>query len=194
MIRLSGTSDYCLVLPLSEKELEHALAAGWANIRDLALQQAGPELEAGCSPIWRVTGPSVPPLPTEIPDISTIDHLLGRKDAREPLVIRKRGSTEALNFAFHVPADFPWFEGHFPGEPILPGIAQLWLAIGNARALTGHSGQPTAIQQLKFKAPMRPDQVVELNLQSIDGGENILFSYRSATGEHASGRLAYGAR
>ncbi len=193
MIRLAGTPDCCLVLPLSEIELECALAAGWATIRAMALQQAEPELDAGCSPIWRVTGPSGPPLPTEIPAISTIDQLLGRKDAREPLVIRERRSTQARSYAFHVPADFSWFEGHFPGEPILPGIAQLWLAIRNGRALTGHAGQPTAIQQLKFKVPIRPDQILELNLQSTDGGETILFSYRSGRGEHASGRLAYGA-
>ena len=27
-----------------------------------------------------------------------------------------------------VPADSPWFSGHFPGEPILPGIAIVYMA------------------------------------------------------------------
>ena len=27
-----------------------------------------------------------------------------------------------------VPADSPWFSGHFPGEPILPGIALVYMA------------------------------------------------------------------
>lgn len=159
----------------------------------MALEQVAPELDAGRSLIWRITGPSVPRLPAEIADIEAIDRLLGRADARDPLFIRTRRSADALNQAFHVPADFAWFHGHFPGDLILPGIAQLRLSIDSGRVLTGHARQPRAIHQLKFKSPVRPDQIVELTLHLIDGGATVLFSYRSSAGEHSSGRLVYGA-
>jgi len=34
-----------------------------------------------------------------------------------------------------VPPDSPWFDGHFPENPILPGIAQLEMAIDAIRLL-----------------------------------------------------------
>lgn len=193
MVRLAGGSAGCLVVPLSDVGLEHALASGWSGIRNLALQRVGLEPDVTLVSICRVTGPALPDLPKEAADIAAVDQLLGRTDAREPLFICTQHSAEALHQAFHVPSDFAWFDGHFPGHPILPGIAQLRLAIKCGRTLLGHSGQPRAIYQLKFKAPIRPDHVVALNLQRLDGGGTVLFSYRSASGEHSSGRLAYAA-
>lgn len=193
VVRFAGGSAGCLVVPLREVGLEHALAAGWSGVRDLALQRAGLGDVAAPDYVWRVTGPSLPDLPTETVDIAAIDELLGRTDAREPLFIRTQCSTETLHHAFHVPRDFAWFAGHFPGDPILPGIAQVRLAINSGRVLLGHAGQPRAIKQLKFKVPIRPDHVVALNLQRLDGGATVLFSLRSASGEHASGRLDYAA-
>jgi 3-hydroxymyristoyl/3-hydroxydecanoyl-(acyl carrier protein) dehydratase len=193
VVRLAGGSAGCLVVPLSELGLDHALAIGWSGIRDLALQRVGLEGAAASDYFWRVTGPSLPALPAETIDIAAIDQLLGRTDAREPLFIRTQSSARALHQAFHVPSDFAWFEGHFPGEPILPGIAQVRMAISSGRVLLGHAGQPRAIYQLKFKAPIRPDHILVLNLQRLDDRATVLFSYRSASGEHASGRLAYAA-
>ncbi len=43
----------------------------------------------------------------------------------------------------HVPPDSPWFCGHFPGEPILPGVAQLGMVIDAIRqAWHGHRCYP----------------------------------------------------
>lgn len=193
MVRFAGGSSRCLVVPLREVGLEHALATGWSGIRDLALQQAGLGGVSAPDYVWRVTGPSLPDLPAETVDMAAIDRLLGRTDAREPLFICTQCSVETLHQVFHVPTDFAWFAGHFPGDPILPGIAQVRLAISSGRVLLGHAGQPEAIYQLKFKAPIRPDHILALNLERVDGGATVLFSFRSASGEHASGRLAYAA-
>ena len=193
VVRFAGGSAGCLVVPLSEVGLEHALAAGWSGLRDLALQRVGLGGVLAPGYVWRVMGPSLPDLPAESVDSAEIDELLGRTDAREPLFIRTQCSAETLHQAFHVPLDCAWFAGHFPGDPILPGIAQLRLAISSGRVLLGHARQPTAIKQLKFKAPIRPDQILALNLQRLDGGATVLFSLRSASGEHASGRLDYAA-
>ncbi|MEQ1801098.1 MAG: hypothetical protein ABL989_04185 [Gammaproteobacteria bacterium] len=192
VIRLAGTPTCCLVVSLSEAGLEHALAAGWAPIRALALGQVAPEVGTCASPVWRVTGPATPPLPSVVLDLATLDQLLGRADAGQPLFIRVCHSAVGLEQAFHVPADLSWFSGHFPGEPILPGIVQVKFAVDGARTLPGYRGPPCALQQLKFKMPIRPEQVVQLALRITDGGATVLFSFRSAAGEHSSGRLACG--
>jgi 3-hydroxymyristoyl/3-hydroxydecanoyl-(acyl carrier protein) dehydratase len=179
------------VVPLREVGLDHALANGWSGIRELALQRVGMGDISVANYVWRVTGPSLPSLPAEAKNVAAVDQLLGRTDAREPLFIRTQLSAGTLHQVFHVPPDFAWLAGHFPGDPILPGIAQVRLAVSSARVLLGHAGQPRAIYQLKFKAPIRPDHILELNLQRLDAGATVQFSYQSASGEHASGRLAY---
>ena len=46
-----------------------------------------------------------------------------------------------------VPAGGAWFEGHFPGHPILPGVAELALATD---ALARETGRPIALQGIAF--------------------------------------------
>ena len=58
-----------------------------------------------------------------------------------------------------IPEDSPFFAGHFPGHPILPGIAHLALV---ARAL----GDPplAEVKTLKLRKPVGPGDVLELVL------------------------------
>lgn len=97
-----------------------------------------------------------------------------------------------LRKVLHVPADLHWFDGHFPGEPILAGVVQLKWAIEAAAQLVDAPGGVRTIQQLKFKLPIRPETTLDLTLERVDGGRAVVFRYRSAAGEHSSGRLVYG--
>jgi len=46
-----------------------------------------------------------------------------------PLRLTARGSGEDGHlFSVEISAASPWFAGHFPGHPVLPGIAHLALA------------------------------------------------------------------
>ena len=45
----------------------------------------------------------------------------------------------------------PYFQGHFPGQPVLPGIVQLHLAVLVCRALYGFDDAPQEVKRLKFK-------------------------------------------
>jgi predicted hotdog family 3-hydroxylacyl-ACP dehydratase len=59
-------------------------------------------------------------------------------------------------FRVEIPAASPLFEGHFPGYPILPGIAHLALV---ERAL----GPLAAVRSLKLRRPVFPGSVLELS-------------------------------
>jgi 3-hydroxyacyl-[acyl-carrier-protein] dehydratase len=58
-----------------------------------------------------------------------------------------------------IPADSPFFTGHFPGHPILPGIAHPLLVI---RALGG-TAQIIEIATLKLRSPVRPGEVLDVS-------------------------------
>ncbi|HEX5719204.1 MAG TPA: hypothetical protein VF179_23785 [Thermoanaerobaculia bacterium] len=63
-----------------------------------------------------------------------------------------------------IPEGSPFFAGHFPGHPILPGIAHLALV---ARAL----GNPplAEVRVLKLRKPVLPGDVLDLSLEETDG-------------------------
>ena len=56
-----------------------------------------------------------------------------------------------------VSAGSPWFDGHFPDQPVLPGIAQLDIVFDLIRR---HAGQPlrmVAVNRVRFKQIIVPD-------------------------------------
>lgn len=67
-----------------------------------------------------------------------------------------------------VNGDSPWFDGHFPNSPILPGIAQLKMVaavIGQAQK------RPMWINRLhrvKFKRIVKPGEPLEIHVTGTD--------------------------
>lgn len=59
-----------------------------------------------------------------------------------------------------IPPDSPFFAGHFPGRPILPGIAHLALVAGD---------RPVAeVRTLKLRKPVLPGDVLDLSLEEAE--------------------------
>ncbi len=55
-----------------------------------------------------------------------------------------------------IPADLAYFDGHFDGAPMLPGVAQIHWAIHFARAQFGVGHGFSRIEAIKFLRPIRP--------------------------------------
>jgi 3-hydroxymyristoyl/3-hydroxydecanoyl-(acyl carrier protein) dehydratase len=76
--------------------------------------------------------------------------------------------TEAIPHlsAFTVPADHPSLPGHFPGTPVVPGVVVLDLVLKAAESWTKCRLPLSGIRQVKFHAPLLPDEPVELTLEA----------------------------
>lgn len=97
-----------------------------------------------------------------------------------------------------VPRDLRFFEGHFEGNPMLPGIAQLLaLAHRRARAAFGELGREKRIVRVKFEAVIRPGDVLDLTLErgpGIGAGETqVRFDISREGTRCASGAIVYAA-
>jgi len=80
-----------------------------------------------------------------------------------------------------VPADSPWFLGHFPGEPILPGIAIVYTvgqAIIRDALKKGEQVQLKALKRVRFTKPVRPEETLLVSITGEEKGEEVVFSFK----------------
>ena len=86
-----------------------------------------------------------------------------------------------------VQVDSPWFSGHFPGEPILPGIALVYIAeqaIIQYALAKGEQIQLHTLKRVRFTQPVRPGETLSLNIIGEEAGEEILFSFKITNKEN----------
>lgn len=90
-------------------------------------------------------------------------------------------------FAFEVEPEHPAFEGHFPGQAILPGVVQVDWAIRLGETAFGPLGVFASLEHLKFQAVIEPEEPLELRLDWNAAARELGFTYEGATGRKSSG-------
>jgi 3-hydroxymyristoyl/3-hydroxydecanoyl-(acyl carrier protein) dehydratase len=89
-----------------------------------------------------------------------------------------------------VSSDLCWFRGHFPGQPVLPGIVQLHWAILVCRGLYGFANVPHEVKRLKFKKVVVPPRDLELRVSCQSEGE-VLFRFSSLDDVNSEGKILF---
>jgi predicted hotdog family 3-hydroxylacyl-ACP dehydratase len=89
-----------------------------------------------------------------------------------------------------IPGEGPLFEGHFPGRPILPGIAELVL-VARALAPGGDAAEVSAIPFARFRGLVLPAETLEV-AASPRGEGNVRFEVRRGGAVVANGALRFG--
>ncbi|MGH8541450.1 MAG: 3-hydroxyacyl-ACP dehydratase FabZ family protein [Stenotrophobium sp.] len=86
-----------------------------------------------------------------------------------------------------VPADHPCLAGHFPGQPIVPGVLLLELVAAAVREWRGTSSQVRKFPNVKFLAPLLPGEVMDVHLSG--SGAQLRFRCECAGRVLAQGSL-----
>jgi 3-hydroxyacyl-[acyl-carrier-protein] dehydratase len=93
-------------------------------------------------------------------------------------VLDERTDGDAAVFTVVVPEDCPFFEGHFPGRPILPAIGQLAMLTGLLQHVTGSAVSLTGVDGLRLSRPVLPGDRVEVRLEAPRTSGAVRFEIR----------------
>jgi 3-hydroxyacyl-[acyl-carrier-protein] dehydratase len=80
---------------------------------------------------------------------------------------------EERESGFTVDAAHPSLAGHFPGEPVLPGVVVLDRVVEAARAWLGPGLTVVALPQVKFMSPLAPGDEAQIGLRR--SGDELRF-------------------
>lgn len=71
---------------------------------------------------------------------------------------------EAAEAQVRVPADSPWFDGHFPGMPLLPGVAQLAMVESVISQAWEPKRKAARFTRVRFKLKIDPGTPVTVKI------------------------------
>ena len=92
-----------------------------------------------------------------------------------------------------IPTNHPAYAGHFPGQPILPGVVLLDAALHALASQQGWAGKggPVQLNAAKFLSPVRPGEALSLHATaSLAGG--IRFEIRAVDAQAGERSVASG--
>lgn len=171
--------------------------AGWQALQQQGRKQMGAALRALLVPLvdrvalprsWRY----VARLPQNAQGKTTQHDLLA---LFRPLMPQpewtERGEHQATATLL-VDAGLRVLEGHFPGAPIVPGVAQLHWVVTLGQQAFGIPAAFLRAEVVKFQQPILPGASVQVQLQWLPDKGYLQFALTSSRGPHASGRLVQG--
>jgi 3-hydroxymyristoyl/3-hydroxydecanoyl-(acyl carrier protein) dehydratase len=100
-------------------------------------------------------------------------------------------NAQKIKLALQLPEDLLYFQGHFPGAPILPGVVQTDWAIHFGRQFFPLKGEFNALEVLKFQKVLRPGDTPTLELEFDAEKNGLRFKFMSALGRHSSGAILF---
>jgi len=82
--------------------------------------------------------------------------------------------TEAsvITAQFIVKSGSPWFDGHFPGNPIIPGIAQMSMIFDLMQRAMGPGLKLDGFKRVRFKQLIRPDTPISVLIKPTGKNPN----------------------
>ncbi|EOC1315553.1 hydroxymyristoyl-ACP dehydratase [Cronobacter turicensis] len=100
-----------------------------------------------------------------------------------PEIQRHQPSLAQAEIVLRLDPTLFWFKGHFPVQPLLPGVAQLDWVMRYAGELVAPGYRFQGIQNVKFQAPLLPGCDVLLSLDWNEARGVLSFSYHRLAGD-----------
>lgn len=107
-----------------------------------------------------------------------------------PTILQQQQTEQGVRLLLDIEADLHYFQGHFPGAPVLAGVAQLDWAVQFSQQLLMGQRAVLAVEVLKFQHMVQPGCQISLELQQ-QKADSSTFCYWLDGNKVASGRLKW---
>lgn len=107
------------------------------------------------------------------------------------LIAVTRQASNKVCIELQVPRELSWFEGHFPGCPLLPGVIQTTWAVRLAQAHLPVPARFRSLSGVKFMRFILPGAQVVLSLEFDAARNELEFEYREGGAVSASGTIGF---
>jgi 3-hydroxymyristoyl/3-hydroxydecanoyl-(acyl carrier protein) dehydratase len=94
----------------------------------------------------------------------------------------KRAIDNELTAEVTFPGESPWFDGHFPQEPVLPGIAQVAVVHDLMRRAFGQDLPIREISRIRFKRKISPSDRLAITISPTDDTD-AAYRFRMTCGD-----------
>lgn len=108
----------------------------------------------------------------------------------EPILRHSQITEGGAELTLFIPPDLAQCEGHFPGQPVLPGVVQVDWAVMLAARHLGLAIDVAQKLQVKFRRITQPGMTVVLRLQHVAARGRLTFEYRHDDDILSSGSIA----
>lgn len=85
----------------------------------------------------------------------------------------------------------PWFSGHFPNNPILPGIAQLKMVVDLIARQSEDNLRITGLSRVKFRKIVKPGEQLDIQVTCSDTENHYTFKITSGDEDVCSGKMLF---
>lgn len=111
-------------------------------------------------------------------------------DRRAPRWLGESPHDGGWRVTLEVPEHCAYTDGHFDGQPVLPGITLVHWAMQLARRLFALDADFSGLERLRFPQPLLPGDRFELTLRHDNVKGSLGIECDSVRGKHASGRVS----
>lgn len=111
------------------------------------------------------------------------------KPMLQPVVLSQSQSSDDYILSLEFPPELACFKGHFPTQPIYPGVGQIGFLQHFAKSIWSGLNWCQGYEQLKFQNLIRPYAIVQLKLSRKE--HKVSFELRDSEQILASGRLLF---
>ncbi|MBV1788290.1 AMP-binding protein [Marinobacterium sp. D7] len=191
-LALSGRRvEIALVAQLTDQGQDHLRGQGKRGLARALREAFKPHFEPVALPRrWRF----VEQMPYNQQGKITMDSLMAlfhQEETKWPELISQAATEQGAELVLRIPAELVYFDGHFAGNPILPGITQVHWAAHYGHQLLGSGGVFCRLEAVKFQQVIFPESEVSLELEYSAEKRKLSFRYYSDRGVHSSGRICF---
>ncbi|MFL0796653.1 MAG: AMP-binding protein [Cellvibrionaceae bacterium] len=108
-----------------------------------------------------------------------------------PTIIDKSIDGNEAKLHISLPFHLYYFDGHFPGNPVLPGVVQTHWAVHYGKEFFGISGNFSHLEAIKFQQVITPDLPLSLKLSFNTEKNKLTFTYSREDQKLSSGRIVF---